>query len=175
MADILQKAAEAYAEVCKHDYRFTLSNGEVITVVFRPKNFAHLAGLRKLDDIYELKNYRATNIYKSALRGELTVYDLQRSAHYNSDARERIENLCRLGYLLQTKQIVWEFDPKKALVHTQLKSNVIFFRDDGFDFYLMLGAVNDGKSYYPETFFLRFDSAYIKGQKIVSIEKLELI
>lgn len=176
MADILQKAAETYKQVCQHKYCYTLSNGKQVCVVFKPQNFVHLAGLRKLSDLYEFqKQNTATNIYKNILRGKITAFDLQRSIHFDIDAKERIENLCRLDYLLQTKQVVWNFDRAKTCVHTHLKSNVIFFRDDGFDFYLMLGAVNEGETYYPETFFLRFDTAYIHGQQIVLVEKLDLI
>lgn len=176
MSDILQNAANAYQQICKHKYRYTLANGEQVCIVFKPQNFVHLAGLRKLSDLYEFqKQNSARNIYKNILRGKITDYDLQRSIHYDTDAKERIANLCRLDHLLQTKQVVWNFDRAKTYVHTALKSNVIFFRDDGFDFYLMLGVVDEGETYYPETFFLRFDAAYIHGQQIVSVEKLEMI
>lgn len=176
MSDILQKAAKAYQQVCNHKYRYTLSNGKQVYIVFKPQNFVHLAGLRKLSDLYEFhKHNTATNIYKNILRGKITCYDLQRSIHFNIDAKERIENLCRLDHLLRTKQVVWNFDRAKTQVRTKLKSNVLFFRDDGFDFYLMLGVVDEGQTYYPETFFLRYDAAYIQGQQIVSVKKMELI
>lgn len=176
MPDILQTAAQTYQQICKHKYRYTLSNGEQICVVFKPQNFVHLAGLRKLSDLYEFqKQNAASNIFKNILRGEITEYDLQRSVHFDINAKERVENLCRLDHLLQTKQVVWNFDRSKATVRTSLRSKVIFFRDDNFNFYLMLGVVDDGDTYYPETFFLRFDSAYIHGQQIVTVEKLDLI
>lgn len=176
MADILQKAALAYQQVCRHKYLYTLGNGAQICVVFKPQNFVHLAGLRKLNDLYEFQaNRTAGNIYKEILRGKISVYDLQRSVHFDTDAKARIENLSRLDYLLQTKFVVWGFDRSKTYVRTNLKSTVIFFRDDGFDFYLMLGVADDGETYYPETFFLRYDAAYIRGQQIVSVEKLEML
>lgn len=174
--DLLQKAALAYSSICKHRYQYTLSNGKRVCIVFKPQNFVHLAGLRKLNDLHEFQQCNsAVNIYKDILNGRINMYTLQTSVHYNTEARERIENLCRLEYLLQTKSVVWDFDRSKAYVHTNLKSNVILFRDDGFDFYLMLGAVDNGQTYYPETFFLRYDSAYIRGQQIVSVEKLDLL
>lgn len=174
MSNIIQKAAMAYADVCKYHYLYTFSNGKQALVIFKPQNFVHLAGLRKLNDLTEFQPANsAVNIYKRILRGEIDQYTLQRSIHYNSDARERIENLARLAEVLHTNQAVYNFDPQKARVISRLKSSIIFFRDDGLNFYLMLGAAQNGASYYPETFFLRFDTAYLQGQQIVRIDRLE--
>lgn len=163
-----------YQEICRHQYHYTLSNGEKVHIVFKPHNFVHLAGLRKLNDLNEFQlQFSASNIFKNILKGKMDIYDLQRSVHFDTEAKERIENLCRLEHLLNTKQVVWGFDHSKAPIRTRLKSSVILFRDDGFDFYLMLGVAKDGETYYPETFFLRFDSAYIKGQQIVSVVSME--
>ena len=57
----------------------------------------------------------------------------------------------------------------------KLKSTVILFKDDGFNFFLMLGVAEEGATYYPETFFLRYDAAYIKNQTIVEVNALEII
>ena len=174
MNDILLKAALAYRDICKHQYIFTLSNGECIHIIFKPQNFVHLAGLRKFSDVRVFDPmYTATNIYRRILKHDISVADVQCSVHYDPDTRARIENLCRLGELLHTSQIVWNFDQRKAYIHSRIKSNVLFFKDDGFNFYLLLGAAQDGATYYPETFFLRYDDAYIKGQTIVQIEKRE--
>ena len=175
MPDILQKAAQAYRNICKRRYCYTFSNGQEIQVIFKPQNFAHLAGLRKLNDVHEFQaTISAVNLYKSTLAGKTGIYDAQRSVHFDTEVRERIENLCRLEYLLQTKQVVWGFDKRIAPVQTKLKSTVIFFRDDGYNFYLLLGAAKDGESYYPETFFLRYDSAYIRAQNIISVTQLKV-
>lgn len=175
MEDILHSAAEAYQRICNHQYKYTLENGEEFCVVFKPQNFVHLAGLRKLGDVHAFSNqFSANNIYKDILRGKICRCDLECSVHFDTDARERIENLSKIDSLLHTKQVVWNFDRKITRVKTRLKSNVIFFQYEGFNFYLMLGVANDGKTYYPETFFLRFDQAYIQGQKIIAIETLEI-
>ena len=176
MTDLLQKAAKTYREICKKQYRYTLNNGQCVHIVFRPQNFVHLAGLRKLSDLYEFQPpFSAVNIYRSILRGDITMFDLQRSIHFDSDAKERVENLCRLEEVLQTKKIVWGFDHTKTYVRTKLKSTVILFKDDGFNFFLMLGVAEEGATYYPETFFLRYDAAYIKNQTIVEVNALEII
>ena len=170
MSEYLLTAAKAYQAICRYSYLFSFSNGKTIKLVFKPQNFVHLAGLRKLNDVYEFQAGRsATNIYHDILRGNITDLHLQMSVHYDTDARERIENLSRLEELLKADKAIWNFDPKKSKVVTRLKSKVIFFKPDGFDFYLMLGAAPDGVTWYPETFFLRFDDQYLTDQEIVSI------
>jgi len=170
MPDILMTAALAYREVCKRQYLYTFDNGECIRIVFKPQNFVHLAGLRKLGDVYEFSNNNTTtNIYNAILRGKITLLDAQQSIHYDTEARERIENLARLDELLQTDCVVWNFDREKVKFRTNLKSTVIFFREEGFNFYLLLGVAPDAKTYYPETFFLRFDDAYLRGQTVVQV------
>ncbi len=78
-----------------------LSNGQQVHLVFKPQNFAHLAGLRKVKDLHEFQmQTSAVNLYKRILRGEICLHDLQRSVHFDRDAYERIENLSRLHYVL---------------------------------------------------------------------------
>ena len=52
---------------------------------------------------------------------------------------------------------------------------VFLFSNEGYNFYLLLGLAEDQTYYYPETFFLRFDDAYIKGQQIVLVTNLETL
>ena len=77
--------------------------------------------------------------------------------------------------LLKTKRAVYGFDSNKAPITTSLKSRIILFSDEGYNFYLLLGLAADQSSYYPETFFLRFDDAYIRGQQIVSVINFEIL
>ena len=37
----------------------------------------------------------------------------------------------------------------------------------------MLGAAKDDNEYYPETFFLRYDNAYIRNQMLVEVVDLK--
>lgn len=177
--DSLQIAAKAYQKICENKYKYTFDNGESIVVSFRPRNFCHLAGLRKLSDLreFQYENEKpilsAANIYKKALAGDFGDCYLQTSYAYTQEAKERIECLANLSRLLETKSAVYGFNPAIAPVGTSLKSSIILFSDEGYNFYLLLGLAEDQEMYYPETFFLRFDDAYTRGQKIVSIVKTE--
>ena len=58
--DLLQTAAKAYEQLCRHTYQFSFDNGQSILVRFYPKHFAHLAGIRKFSDLreFQLENGR---------------------------------------------------------------------------------------------------------------------
>ena len=107
------------------------------------------------------------------MQGDFDDYYLQTSHAYTQESKERIECLANLSKLLETKNAVYGFNPEIAPIDTSLKSSVILFSDEGYNFYLLLGLAEDQELYYPETFFLRFDDAYTRGQKLVSIEKIE--
>lgn len=179
--DSLQHAAIAYQNVCRHIYKYTFNNGAIIQVKFHPNNFCHLAGLRKMSDLreFQTENGRAvlsaSNIFKKAFRGDFSDYYLQTSLEYTEEEKDRIECLANIEQLLQTKNAVYDFDKGIIRLRTNLKSSVILFSDESHNFYLMLGLAKDKEYYYPETFFLRFDDAYIHGQKIVHVEKLEIL
>lgn len=178
---ILQDAARTYGGICKHTYQYTFDNGKSITVRFHPNNFCHLAGLRKFDDLreFQVENGKpvlsSTNIFKKALNDEFTDFYLQTSKAYNQEAYDRIACLSDLCRLLKTCQAVYGFNRKNLRIVTKLKSDVILFSNEGYNFYLMLGLAEDGYTYYPETFFLRFDDAYIRGQNIVNVVNLEIL
>lgn len=177
--DSLQIAAKAYQKICENRYKYTFDNRASIIVCFRPSNFCHLAGLRKFSDLREFQYengkpiFSAIKIYKKALAGDFDDYYLQTSHAYTQEAKERIDCLANLSKLLETKSAVYGFNPAIAPIDTSLKSSVILFTDEGYNFYLLLGLAEDQELYYPETFFLRFDDAYTRGQKIVSIVKTE--
>lgn len=54
LLDIIDK----YESICKHTYRYELSNGMNIDLVFKPNNLPHLLGLHKLKDVPLLGRYR---------------------------------------------------------------------------------------------------------------------
>lgn len=169
--DVLQEAAISYEKLTKGIYQISLTNGEVIRVRFRLQNFRHLAGLGKFNDLYEISSRRNPySIFEMAISGDLTIQDLQRSVHYDTDAFERIRDLPQIHHLIHHGQVVYRFDPKKYHGNTKLKSSILFFQEGNYRFFLTLGVAEDGLYYYPETFFNNYGGAYITGQTIVQIE-----
>ena len=178
--DILKSAAIAYEKLTGKEFCITFSNGKMVRIVFKPSNFSHLAGLHKLTDLYQISSGRfgAVALFKLAKAGKLTVEDLNCSYYFDSSARERLESLCRISELLvMSGKAISGFDRNKCRVRVSFRADTLFFKDDGYEFFITFGAApdKDGIYHYPETVFYRFDRAYIIGQNVVSISAVEAI
>ena len=178
--DLLYDAAATYGELTGCEHRIALSDGRELRLIFKPANFAHLAGLHKFDDLYWISSgkYGAVQLYKMALRGKLTLEDLKKSRKYTAEARERLESLLRISELLVVNgRAVSPFDRSVCRAQVRFKSDTLFFKDDGYEFFITFGAAREkqGIYHYPETVFYRFDRAYILHQRIVTIHSIERI
>ena len=170
--DLLQTAALEYEKLTKGIYEIAFSNGVTVRVRFRPQNFRHLAGLGKFSDLFEISSNRNPySIFDMACCGDLTIQDLQRSVHYDTDAFERIRDMPQIYRLITEGNAVFGFDPTKYRGVTKLKSTVIFYIEEERHFFLTLGVAEDKDYYYPETFFNNYGGAYVKNQNIVQIIK----
>ena len=173
--DLLREAACVYRELTNKEFIVTFDNGESIRIIFKDANFVHLAGLNKLTDIALLKN-SAKYIFKIILKGRITWDDLNKSIFFDAQARERLESLVRIGELLVADGLaIFPFDKAKCRARVSFKSDVIFFKEDGYDFFITFGAAQDksGEYRYPETIFYRYDMTYIVHQNVVSIKSIE--
>ena len=90
------------------------------------------------------------------------------------DAYERVRSLARIDEVLHDGKMIYPFRANRNLVRARLKSEIIFIKDEEMDFYLTFGTAKNGDHFYPETFFLRYDQDYIKGQQSVHVERLHL-
>lgn len=173
--DLLQAAAFAYRRLMRKKYVFTFNNGKHATLVFKPAQFAHLAGLRYFSDIAEFKKERSTaaSIFARILKGSLTIDDAKASAFYDFSAEERLISVCRIQEILSTDRAVYDFNPRIA--NSRIKSHIIFFKVDE-ALYLILGTYPDNENiYYPITCFLCYDDMYIRGQNIVRIAAMKTL
>lgn len=173
--DLLWEAARVYRKLTNKEIVVTFGNDEFIRIIFKDANFVHLAGLNKLADIAIMEN-SARYIFKMILKGRITWDDLNKSVFFDAQARERIKSLSRIGELLVADgRAIFPFDPAKCRARVSFKSRAIFFKEDGYDFYITFGAAQDksGEYYYPETMFYRYDGAYIDNQNVVSIKSVE--
>ena len=167
-------AHDAYSRLLGKEYRVSFSNGKTICILFKRENFVHLAGLRKLTDLaYTGRSFSANSIFSQIKKGRITEYDLNCSSHYNAEMADRLKCICEIEALLSSGKAVFPFDKSKAHVRSRLRSDILFFRGDAYGFYLTFGVADDGKHYYPETAFIRFDNGYIRDQNVVDIVGLE--
>ncbi len=177
--DVLKQAAQIYQGLIDKEYRITFSDGKTVRIIFKPGNFPHLAGLHKLRDLYQISSgrYSAVALYKLVRSGKLTLDDLKYSRYFDSQSQERLESLCRICELLVIEgKAVHTFDKKKCRAQVSFKADTLFFKDDGWEFFITFGVAPNAKDeyHYPETVFYRFDRAYIAGQTIVTITDVEI-
>ena len=177
--DVLKQAAQTYQGLIGKEYRIVFSNGKAVRIVFKPSNFPHLAGLHKLRDLYQISSgqYGAVALYKLIRSGKLTLDDLKCSCYFDSQSQERLESLCRICELLVVEgKAIHPFDKRKCWAQVSFKADTLFFKDDGWEFFITFGAAPDAKGeyHYPETVFYRFDRAYTTGQNIVNIANVEI-
>lgn len=174
--DDLAIAANAYSKLLNKEFSIKFSNGEIVRLVFKAHNFFHLAGLNKLVDLdITQQPVRAANLFYRIQKGEITWLYLTASRYFNSDARARVSCIARISELLTIKGLaVYDFDKNICRAQVRFRSSILFYKDDGHDFFITLGAAkdSDGRYFYPETLFYRFDKEYIHGQRTVTITQI---
>ena len=177
--DELKFAATAYGDLLNKEYHIEFSNNECVRLVFKTGNFFHLAGLNYLTDLdITYQPIRPTNVYKRILNGEVTWNYLTCSRFFNSDARARVSCISRIPEVLATGgQAVFGFDKNVCRARVKFRSDILFFKNDGHDFFITLGIAQDSNGFYhyPETLFYRFDSEYIRNQTKVIITAVKEI
>ncbi len=177
--DALKEAALAYMKIAGHNYEYTFSDGSNACIEFRTSNFRHLAGLGKLKDLYWFSespnSLSATRAFREIVDGRISMADIKCSVFFDPDLNDRICSFAKLDDLLKNGKAIFPFVRSKCKIQTRLKSNLILFKDSGYNFYLTFGAAQEAINiFYPETFFLRYDRQYIEGQKIIYIDDLKI-
>lgn len=173
--DKLLHCANEFGKLLNKDYLFTFSNGQNITLYFKPKHFSHLAGLHKITDIKALKTTNGTNIYNQIINGNITYETISSSAKIE-EVEGRLNNFYDIDILLFDKVVI-NFDPKKTPGRTsKLKSDIIFSKEQN-NGYIHLCLAKDSKQnlYYPETFLFEESEYYIKNQDTLNITAYNII
>ncbi len=176
--DLLYNAALEYKSLLNKEHIIMFSNGKSIRIIFKPSNFLHLAGLHKLTDMDYLTKFSAKRVYKMVLSKKVTMDNIKNSLFFDSHARDRIESLSRIRELLVVGgKVVYGFDRIRCRIRASFKSDIIFFKDDGYNFFITLCMAADkyGSYYYPETIFYHYDNAYLFQQNICSIENIDVV
>ena len=155
--DELYLAATAYSYLLNKEYYIEFSNNETVRFIFKSGNFFHLAGLNYLTDLdISYQPIRPAKIYKRILNGEITWNYLTCSRYFDSDARARLSCISRIPEVLAPGgQAVFGFNKNICRARVKFRSDILFFKDDGHDFFITLGIAQDstGPYHYPETLF----------------------
>lgn len=182
----LKESAIEYKKLTKAPFLFELINGSCIRLQFFPTNYYHLMGLHKFRDIPELipnrrRRITQNSIYKSILNGEITEFDLQRSAYYDEEKlMARFYAFLNVEeYLLSMQSAVMPFNQSLVKGTSRITADAVLFTIEmrnGIDEtngknYIMLFTRYDKRigAYAPVSFFLETSDRYIANQRTLAI------
>ena len=169
--DVLKSCAVKFSELLNKKFIITLSNLEVITIVFKIEHFYHLIGFQYLTDLAILKRNKNV-IYKEIINNKITYNDVCFSIFIDGII-ERINNFEYITEIILSNTIV-KFDSKKS--YSRINADYVLLRNElGKYIMLFLGKNKSHNNLFPVSFIVREDNNYIYGQKSVSINKIEII
>lgn len=164
---------------CKIKYE--LEDGTTIDVSYDEKNFLHLLGIHKLQDIQLIqfwtdrsnKTVKLKDVIRKIKNGGLTDNDIRNSVFF-SKIKDRYDqfsydNLTTLNY---TDAII---DFNGRLIGSVLKGDYLLFEERPSGEYNHVSiAVDANGNRYLESFFHQKSKNYLNGQKIVKIKKFTI-
>ncbi|MCQ9316970.1 PBECR4 domain-containing protein [Pediococcus pentosaceus] len=109
--DLLYQAALEYKKFIGTKIEFLVGRkgeSKLLTVIFKPSDFHHLAGLHKLSDIQKVYKGKAEDIFNQILSKKICVTDIENSVFFKN-ITERLEIISQLTYIFSNKSTIFEF------------------------------------------------------------------
>lgn len=181
MNELLKKFNE-YKDISNYRIKYSLVNGDVIDFKLKQTDFPHLIGLHKLVDIpligkfNDISNTMVSSkflISKIKKESQLTESIIKNSIYF-PEIEQRYQNFSKekLLTLTYTDAIV-DFDA--SLIGSRLRGDYILFENQKNQGYNYLSVAKDIKQKrYAESFFYNPSDIYIRNQKIVKVDKVEI-
>lgn len=181
MNELLEKFIE-YKEISNYQIKYKLDNGDIIEFKLKQTDFPHLIGLHKLIDIPIIGQFNdISNITVSAKfliskikkESQLTESTIKNSLYF-TEIEQRYKNFSKENLLsiVYTDAIV---DFNASPIASKLRGEYILFEYKKMRGYIYLSIAKDSqKKRYAESFFFNSTDVYIKNQKIVKVNKVEI-
>lgn len=182
MKDV-KECAEFYETLLNKNYIFKLDDGSSFEIFFLRKNFHHLIGLEKLEDIdsVNVKYNSPELIYKMILNGSISAKTISKSPFYHKIS-ERVENFQKIKDMLdieKNNKVIVDFD--RTLVKNEnstytklINTKYILYINEDFKYIIFtLGKVSS--KIFPETFFCEHSKKYVTKQNYLGIIDIEVV
>lgn len=168
-----------YERLVKTEVKIPLDDFMLIDFIFKPNHLPHLLGLNKLVDIpilldYKNKKKTALEIYNGIREGSIDGETFKTSKYYQEvyDNKLKYFSSERIMSLIRSTEII-KFNPNKIKNFTTKldKVDYLFFEligqtDTGYA-HFGIAFTNENNKNQPNTFFVRHDDDYVKGQTFV--------
>lgn len=165
--DDLQQCAQRFDNLTQYKYRIIIGRkGETyeVCLVFKRAEFHHLAGLHKLRNNLMLQRERHTIVFKKILDGEFSMQNIKDEDGF-SLIEKRIKHLCNLEAFLDSNELVFRFNRRRALP-TEIKADFVMQNEvDHIIAYLFLAKRKESSEYVCKSFFPKGKKDYTKGQE----------
>ncbi|MGN0638870.1 MAG: PBECR4 domain-containing protein [Huintestinicola sp.] len=182
--DLLLEAAENFRKLLdiKYDVLLGRKNREVeISIIFRPIDFHHLAGLQYIKDMPELKCSRE-KVFQ-AIRNDSALRMKISSSVFFADIRERLTALKQIEYLLDNNDLIFKYDYKKNKMSKMKADFLIQASDEEQEITYIFGEhiakctymQNETKEVYCKSIFKKGNMDYSKFQSKFTVLKISKI
>ncbi|WEV37028.1 PBECR4 domain-containing protein [Lactobacillus sp. ESL0677] len=176
--DLLRKVAVEYNKLIGKEIEFTLGHKNrksVVTVMFTPSDFHHLAGLHKLTDIQAVYKQSAEIVFNKIVAGEICLGDINRSVYF-AKIEERLEILSQINDIFTRGNLVFKYicmEIKSKITWKYLLKFKMNEKDTG---YLFLDECRrEPNKYICVTDFKKEKFCYERGQMKLKLLQTKLI
>lgn len=165
--DILQQCAMNFDRLANYSYRIIVGRKGVtreFLITFNRSEFHHLAGLHKLKSNLVFTKDSRLSVFTKLVSGDLSLIQIQHEAEYPL-IKNRIKNLVKLEEFLDSNELVFRFDYRRAYP-TAIRADFLMQNElDGETVYLFLAKRRENESYVCKSFFQKSGKDYAKGQE----------
>ncbi|MGL4989557.1 MAG: PBECR4 domain-containing protein [Sarcina sp.] len=168
-----------YERLVKTEVKIPLEEEIIINFIFKPNHLPHLLGLNRLVDIPILLDYKnqkkkAIEIYNGIREGSINGEEFKKSKYYQEVHENKLKYFSsdRIMSLIKSTEII-KFNPNeiKSFTTKLEKVDYLFFelinKVDKNYVHFGIAFTNENNKNQPNTFFIRHDDDYVKGQDFV--------
>lgn len=168
-----------YEKLIRTHIKIPIDNEKVIQFDFKPAHLPHLLGLNRLVDIpkffeYANKRISAIEIFNEIKLGTISTDDIKKSMYFDEIFESKIKHFSSENILSIIKNAsIIKFNPKKiSNFDTKLEKleylfyQIIYCKNNKFC-HFGIGFSDRDSNNFPNTFFVRDNKDYIKGQDYI--------
>lgn len=171
--DLLLQRALDFEKITHYKYKYTMGRkGKlyIFEIDFRPSDFHHLIGLKKLTDIEAVDDDRE-KVFDNIINGAITYNTIIQSSFYE-DIRERFDSFENFAKIFNDKNTTYKYT--QDLRYSQIPADYLFTNDTyGSLLYVFVKQRENEDLFCCDSFFPFRSFEYERGQTKLTMLKVE--